>query len=403
MSHVVIVGAGPAGASLGYLLARRGIEVTLLERRRDFAREFRGEVLMPSGIAAIEQMGLKTQLATLPTYTQPTIDVYLNGRPLFSESLDTGSPGDVRFMAVSQPALLEMLVGEAGASSSFNLIRGASVKEMIRDDGRIAGVCIRTDGEEQELRADLVVGADGRNSIVRKQAGIVARQVSPPMDIVWCELPCPDDWPGVRAYAGRGHLLIAYHKWGDTLQLGWVILKGTFGDLRSRGIEQWVEEMANHVSPDLADHLRAHRDAVQKPFLLDVVSDCVDRWSTPGALVIGDAAHTMSPVGGQGINIALRDAIVAANHLVPVLSQPEPGTNALVAALDVIEAERMPEIRHVQALQAQPPKVLLSRAWWGEPVRRIVGKLLSKPGVRQRAAGRVSAFLYGVTDVQLVV
>ncbi len=403
MSHVVIVGAGPAGASLGYLLTRRGIKVTLLERRRDFSREFRGEVLMPSGIAALEQMGLRMQLATVPSYTQQMIDVYLNKRLLLSEPLDTGSPEDLRFIAVSQPALLEMLVTEAGTSSSFKLIRGASVKELIRDDGRVAGVRIRTDDDEQELRADLVVGADGRNSVVRKQAELRARQVSAPMDIVWCKLPCPDDWRGVRAYAGRGHLLVAYHTWDDTLQLGWVILKGTFGDLRSRGIEQWVEEMANHVSPDFADHLRTHRDAVYKPFLLDTVSDCVDRWSTPGALVIGDAAHTMSPVGGQGINIALRDAIVAANHLVPVLSRPEPDGNALAAALDAVEAERMPEVQHIQTLQAQPPKVLLSRAWWGEPVRRIVGALLSKPAVRQRAAGRVSAFLYGVTEVQLEV
>ena len=403
MSHVVIVGAGPAGVSLAYLLARRGIEVTLLERRRDFAREFRGEILLPTGIAALEQMGLQSQLAALPSYSPQTIDGYLNGRPFLNVSLDTGSVEDTLFMAVSQPALLEMLVGEASTSSSFNFIRGASVKELIRDDGRVAGVHIRTDDVEQTLQADLVVGADGRNSVVRKQAALPARQIGAPMDIVWCKLPCPDDWRGVRAYAGRGHLLIAYHTWDDTLQLGWVILKGTFGELRSRGIEQWVEEMANHVSPDFADHLRAHRDAVHKPFLLDVVSDCVERWSAPGALVIGDAAHTMSPVGGQGINTALRDAIVAANHLVPVLSEPDPNGDALTAALAAIEAERMPEIRQVQALQAQPPKLLLSHAWWGEPLRRIAGALLSKPAVQQRAAGRISIFLDGVTEVQLTV
>ncbi len=403
MSHVVIVGAGPAGASLGYLLSRRGIEVTLLERRRDFAREFRGEVLLPGGIAALEQMGLKTQLATLPSYAPQMIEFFMNGQPLLSESLYTDSVEEPLFKAVSQPALLEMLVAESATSASFKLIRGASVKELIRDDGRIIGVRIRTDDVEQELRVNLVVGADGRNSVVRKQAGLLAGHASLPMDIVWCKLPCPDNWRGVRAYAGRGHLLIAYHTWDDTLQLGWVILKGTFGDLRNRGIEQWVEEMANHVSTDFAEHLRAHRDSVQKPFLLSVVSDCVDRWSVPGALVIGDAAHTMSPVGGQGINIALRDAIVAANHLVPVLTEAEPDDDALTAALAAIEAERMPEIRQIQELQAQPPKLLLSRAWWGEPVRRIAGMLLSKPAIRQRAAGRVSAFLYGVTKVQLEV
>lgn len=401
MSHVVIVGAGPAGASLAYLLARNGIAVTLLERRRDFGREFRGEVLMPSGIAALEQMGLGTQLAGLPIHQEPEIAVYMNGQPLFSQSLDSASADDLRIMAVSQPALLEMLVHEASAHASFNLIRGAAVRELINDEMRVTGVRIRTDESEQEISADLLIGADGRNSAVRRQADLHGRQVSPPMDIVWCKLPRPDGWRGARAYAGRGHLLIAYHTWDDSLQLGWVILKGTFGDLRSRGIEGWVEEMANHVSTDFADHLREHSQLVSKPFLLEAASDCVDSWNVPGALVIGDAAHTMSPVGGQGINIALRDAIVAANHLVPALTGPKTDTIDLTAVLAAIEAERTPEIRYIQTLQAQPPKLLLSRAWWGEPVRKIVATLIRKPKARQRAAGRISAFLHGVTQVEL--
>jgi 2-polyprenyl-6-methoxyphenol hydroxylase-like FAD-dependent oxidoreductase len=398
MSHVVIVGAGPAGASLGYMLAGRGIEVTLLERRRDFAREFRGEILMPGGIAALEQMGVGEQLADLPCHRQSSIDVYLNGRQLFNETIDDAD--DLRILAVSQSALLEMLVDLAALNGSFKLIRGASVRELSRDGERVTGVRIRTDEGEQELQADLVIGADGRNSVVRRQADLASREVSPPMDIVWCKLPCPDNWPGVRAYAGRGHLLIAYHTWGDMLQLGWVILKGTFGDLRSRGIEQWVEEMANHVSADFAQHLHAHRESVEKPFLLDVACDCVDCWSVPGVLVIGDAAHTMSPVGGQGINIALRDAIVAEKHLVPVLLHPQTDQGSLAAALAAIQAERMPEIREIQELQAQPPEIILSRAWWGEPVRGLLGALLSMPAVRRRAGGRVGAFFYGVTDVQ---
>ena len=401
MSHVVIVGAGPAGASLAYLLSDRGVEVTLLERQRDFAREFRGEVLMPSGIEAFEQMGLEAQLAAVPSYTQQTIEIYMNGRSLIRETLDSASPEAPRFLAVSQPALLEMLVNEAAKSPLFRLERGASMTDFLVEDDRVVGVRARTDTGEQSIRANLVIGADGRSSAVRKHAGLTARRVSPPMDIVWCKLPCPEGWKGVRAYIGRGHLLVAYHTWDDTLQLGWVILKGTFGELRSRGIEQWVEEMANHVSPDFADHLRAHRDAVHKPFLLSTVSDCVGRWSAPGVLVIGDAAHTMSPVGGQGVNIALRDTIVTANHLVPVLSQPSPEPDELTAALHAIEDERMREVRRIQALQAQPPKLLLNRSWWGEPVRFVAGGLLNSRFVRRRAGRRVSVFLDGVTEVRL--
>ncbi len=403
MSHVVIVGAGPAGASLAYLLSGRGIQVTLLERQRDFAREFRGEILMPSGIEAFEQMGLQAELAAVPGYTQQTIEIYMNGRSLINETLDTASPNAPRLLALSQPELLEMLVRESAKTPLFKLERGASMTDLLVENDRVVGVRLHTDAGELSIRADLVVGADGRSSAVRKHAGLTASRVSPPMDIVWCKLPCPEGWTGLRAYVGRGHLLVAYHTWDDSLQLGWVILKGTFGELRSRGIEQWVEEMANHVSSDFAQHLRAHRDDVHKPFLLSTTSDHVEPWSNPGVMVIGDAAHTMSPVGGQGINIALRDAIVAANHLVPLLSGSAPDADELDAAMKTIEAERMREVRPIQAQQARPPKVLLSRSWWGEPVRRVAGALLRMPTVRRRAGGIASTFLHGVTDVRLMV
>ncbi|MHC4992530.1 MAG: FAD-dependent oxidoreductase [Planctomycetota bacterium] len=403
MPHVLIVGAGPAGASLAHLLAHRGIRVTLLERQRDFAREFRGEVLMPSGIEALEQMGLGQPLAAVPSCAQRSLAAYLNGRPVFSGELDAESFRGHLPRAVSQPGLLEMLVAEAGKSPHFHLERGAAVRDLLVEGDRVVGVRAQTEGGEQLLRADLVVGADGRASVVRKRGGVPARRVDQPMDIVWCKLPCPKDWPGVRLYAGRGHLLIGYHSWDDELQLAWVILKGTFDELRSRGIEQWIKEMARHVSPDFAAHLRTHADGVQKPFLLDVVCDCVERWSAPGMLLIGDAAHTMSPVGGQGINIALRDAIVAANRLVPVLSRPTLDPDQLEAALLGIERERMPEVLQIQAMQADPPRVMLSRRWWGEPVRWILGALLKRSLVQAFVGRRAEAFPFGVTDVRLSV
>jgi 2-polyprenyl-6-methoxyphenol hydroxylase-like FAD-dependent oxidoreductase len=387
MAHVLIVGAGPAGASLAHLLAHRGIRVTLLERQHDFSREFRGEFLMPSGVEALEQMGLGSSLAALPSQLLSKGALFLSGRLIFREELDFESMDSFHPpRAVSQPALLEMIVAEAGRAPQLHFERGASVKELLVENDRVVGVRAKIEDGEQELRADLVVGADGRGSAVRRHGGLMQRQFGQPMDIVWCKVPCPDDWAGVRFYAGRGHLLVGYHTWDDTLQIGWVILKGTFGELRSRGIEQWVEEMANHVSPDLAAHLRAHADSVSKPFLLSAVSDCVERWSAPGLLVIGDAAHAMSPVGGQGINIALRDAIVAANHLVPVLSETALDTQRLGDSLLAIERERMLEVAPIQRLQSMPPKVLLKR--------RLVRSLA------QRRAG---AFPFGVTDVRLKV
>ena len=352
-------------------------------------------------------MGLKHLLDATPSYRQEDVSVYLNGRLLFEEQLDEAIFQGRPPLAISQPALLEALVAEAGQYPGFSFRRGVSVDELTTGQGRtggtdrVNGLVLRTDSGSEHLPADLVVGADGRNSIVRRHLNLEPVHASPPMDIVWCKLPCPADWRGARAYLGRGHLLIAYHTWDDSLQLGWVIVKGTFGELKARGIDQWIKEMANHVSDDLAEHLHRHADAAEKPFLLDAVSDRVTSWSVPGALLIGDAAHTMSPVAGQGVNIALRDTIVAANHLLPVLRAEVTDPEALDRALQAIEAERLPEVVTIQRMQDQPPKVVLAKAWWGEPVRRLIGWALSQPAIRRRMLGRISAFPFGVTDVRL--
>lgn len=403
MAQVLVVGAGPAGATLAHVLAHRGIEVTLLERQRDFDREFRGEMLMPSGIEALEQMGLGESLDAVPHFTQESLKVYLNGKSLLeAEASDEAFRGRPP-KAVSQTHLLEMIVTEAAKSPHFKLVRGASVKDLEIEKNRIVGVRARTEDGDETFGADLVIGADGRASAVRKHGGFTARGVDQPMDVVWCKIPCPDGWRGMRVYSGRGHLLIGYPSWDRNLQVAWVILKGTFGDLRSRGIEEWVAEMANHVDEEFAEHLRSSLKVIQKPFLLDVVSDRVDRWSVPGALVIGDAAHTMSPVGGQGINIALRDAIVAANHLVPVLSQPIAPSPRLDAALFEIERERVEEIVPLQRLQSLGPRIMLNRNWWGDPLRRILGTLLSFPFIQSRIGANATAFPFGITEVKLEV
>lgn len=403
MKNVVVVGAGPAGASIAYLLANRGIAVTLVERRRDFAREFRGEILMPSGIEALQQLGLGDALAQTDSHAASDFALYMNSELIFTEKLDPevfhGHPP----LAISQPALLEAIVAKAEKLTTFTFVRGVSVKELVEDNGTITGVTIREDNRDRFLPADLVIGADGRNSVIRKHLDHGVTEKSPPMDIVWCKLPCPDDWLGLRAYVGRGHLLVAYHTWDHSLQLGWVILKGTFGELRNKGIEAWIEEMARHVSPDLASHLRNHSDAAEKPFLLDTVSDCVNGWSQPGVLLIGDAAHTMSPVGGQGVNIALRDAVVTANYLVPILNNPSTTVTEITSALHDIEKERRVEVDYIQNLQAKPPKIVLSRAWWGEPIRRLAGFALGTPQIRRKAAQGASAFPFGVRDVKLEV
>jgi len=396
-SRILIVGAGPAGASLAYLLARNRIDVTLLERQHDFAREFRGEVLMASGVRALRDMGLGNALSELPARTPDRVEIFLNRRCVLDLAPEAAWFEGALPVAVSQPALLERLVSECARFENFHFVRGASVRDLLHEGGRVAGVRASTPDGERRYRAELVVGGDGRASVVRRRAALPTHSQDVPMDIVWCKFPCPEFISGVRAYAGKAHLLVAYRTWDDSLQVAWVIVKGQFRDLVQRGVESWVSEMAEHVSTDLASHLRAQIDAVGRPFLLDCVADRVTTWSVPGAFVLGDAAHTMSPVGAQGLNLALRDAIVAANHFVPACLAGSPA--ALDRAAKEVEAERLPEVALIQRRAALPPRILLSHSWWGEPVRRLVATLLQTGFGRSRLASIARLFQFGTTEI----
>jgi 2-polyprenyl-6-methoxyphenol hydroxylase-like FAD-dependent oxidoreductase len=246
------------------------------------------------------------------------------------------------------------------------------------------------------------VGADGRASVVRRRGEFDVATRGAPMDIVWCKLPWPEAWKEqqLRGYLGGGHLLIALPAPDGLLQVAWVILKGTYGEVRSRGIEEWVRVMAEHVDPELGEHLVGHVSDISRPFLLDSETDRVLGWSSPGVLLIGDAAHTMSPVGGQGLNVALRDAVVAANHLIPAFKAGV-GDFELDVAAARVEAERAPEIDQIQSLAAVPPRVLMGRRFYHTWLRALIPLLANTEFGRNRAAPIAEVFFEGVTRVEL--
>jgi 2-polyprenyl-6-methoxyphenol hydroxylase-like FAD-dependent oxidoreductase len=405
MAHVVIIGAGPAGAALAYLLARRGVEVTLIERQTDFAREFRGEVLMPSGIDAFAQMGLRAAFDALPHREVHRVELYRNGRFLFLLALNQQQLGSSTFRVVSQSALLELLVAEARRFPSFRIERGMRVLDVLWENERVVGVRAAGKEGERDLRGDLVIGADGRASVLRKRAGLHEERNPQTFDIVWCKIPLPDfltDGATGRAYLGHGHLAIMFPSYDGRLQIGWVINKGAFGELRRCGIEEWLDEMAQHVDAELAAHLQACRAEISHPFVLDVICDRLVRWTAPGLLLIGDAAHPMSPVGGQGINIALRDALVAANHLCPVFTRQSTPSEIDDAAAQVQE-ERLPEVSAIQRLQQDPPRLLFQTSPWSGLVLRLL-PLLVRTGIAQRLFGfALRRMALGVTSVRLTV
>jgi 2-polyprenyl-6-methoxyphenol hydroxylase-like FAD-dependent oxidoreductase len=395
MPNAIVVGAGPAGALLAYMLARRGVPVTLLERQTDFSREFRGEVLMPSGIAALHEAGLRQQFDALPNLPIQTVQLFRGERPVVTVPLDGLA---VRPRIVPQPAMLEMIVAEAAKAPDFKLERGVTVRDLIYEKDRVMGVHADTLEGPREFRGDFVIACDGRASVIRKRTALPQDRIMQGFDVVWGHVP--GQFPDVRTargYIGSGHLLIMYPSPEGHTQIGWVIDKGTFGDIKRMG-EGWIDELMPHLSPDLRSYLAANKSGLAHPFLLDVICDRLREWTVPGLLLIGDAAHPMSPVGGQGLNVALRDAVVTANHLGRALMMRSDAATLDFAARN-IQAERWPEIAQIQDMQQIAPRFVLSNS----PLSRVI---VSAPAIAFATmflggylAQRFDPFLNGVTRV----
>jgi 2-polyprenyl-6-methoxyphenol hydroxylase-like FAD-dependent oxidoreductase len=402
--RVVIVGAGPAGMALAYLLARRSVHVTVLEMHHDFARAFRGEGLQRSGIDAFRQMGLGQQFDRIPYIEAKIVEIYSGGRLVVRA--DPAGLGRGQARLVSQPALLQMLAEEAGKYPSFRLDHGVTVRDLLRENGRVVGVRASADEGPREYRADLVVGADGRHAATRKHSGLPELMAPQSYDILWLKVPYPDAYPdrstGVFEIAPN-RTAIAFPTADGQLQVGFVIPKGGYAALRARGVEQWTDELIGRLPAYLADHLRAHRQAVAGATLLNVVCGRLTEWTVPGLLLIGDAAHPMSPVGGQGVNIALRDALVAANHLCPVLNAGA-DPSAIDAATQRVRAERWPEIVAVQDMQQHQAQMLFGPDRWSTRLMHRLLPWLIRTGLLQWLQRKEYRLMSdGVVPVRLVV
>lgn len=347
--RVVVVGAGPAGASLALQLSRAGISTTLVEAQADFERQFRGEALMPSGLEALRAMGLEPLLQQIPQRALAGWTVMVNGRELFSRPEPPAGDSGPPCTLVSQPALLRALVQAASQHAPFRFLAGQSVvAPLLQAGGRWRGVVLRS-GER--LPADLVVACDGRGSLLRSRAGLELELEPQPIDLLWLRLRGPSPPPlqdNFLTVLGEQGLFSAFTSVSGDLQLGWVIGAGAPSPSFDR--QGWIGRLAGQSPPPLADWLRQSAGSLQEPVRLSVRCGLARRWWHPGLLLLGDAAHPMSPVRAQGINMALRDSWAAAAVLTPLL-QTGADSEQLDRALARLEARRRPEVETLQALQ----------------------------------------------------
>jgi 2-polyprenyl-6-methoxyphenol hydroxylase-like FAD-dependent oxidoreductase len=340
-----IVGGGPAGMMLGFLLARAGVKSVVLEKHGDFLRDFRGDTVHPSTLNVMDELGLLDDFLKLPHQEVSRFSAQFGEQRVMVADF-SHLPVRARFIAMMpQWDFLNFLAAQGKRYPAFSVLMHAEATGLIEEGGRVAGVRATIEGTPQEIRADLVVGADGRHSMVRARAGLPVKVLGAPMDVLWFRLSHkPSDSIETMGRFDRGSILVMFDR-GDYWQCAYVIAKGTAEALRAKGIEKFRARIVE-LMPFVADRVHELR-TVDDLKLLTVGIERLETWWRPGLLCIGDAAHTMSPIGGVGVNIAVQDAVAASNILAAPLKERRLRDSDLAA----VQARRMWPVRATQAIQ----------------------------------------------------
>lgn len=352
-----IAGGGPAGMMLGLLLARAGVAVLVLEKHADFLRDFRGDTVHPSTLQAMHELGLLERFLARPHDEVSKLRAVVGQTELGLADF-THLHTRCRFIAmVPQWEFLDFVRDEAERYPGFRLMQNAEVTGLHERAGLVTGVQVVTPAGPLQVMADLVVGADGRHSAVRAAAGLVVRDLGAPIDVLWMRLPKQPGDPATTGGRITTGLFLAMIDRGSYWQCAYVIPKGGIDAVRARGLAAFRADMVK-VAPLFADRIGtlASWDDIK---LLSVTVDRLERWYRPGLVCIGDAAHAMSPVGGVGINLAVQDAVAAANLLAAALADARIGTAALTPLLAQLEKRRLFPTRVTQAVQVAVQNRLL--------------------------------------------
>jgi 2-polyprenyl-6-methoxyphenol hydroxylase-like FAD-dependent oxidoreductase len=360
-----IVGGGPAGMMLGYLLGRAGIDVVVLEKHADFFRDFRGDTVHPSTLQVMDELGLIDGFLKLPHQRLQKLDGMFGGTSVRIADLsrvDTKYP----FIAFMPQWDFLNFLREAGQRfSSLKVMMNAEAVDLIRQGDQIAGVRVTTPEGMLDIRADLTIACDGRHSIVRERAGLAVEEIGAPMDVLWFRAGRrPDETENVFARVEPGSMMVTFDR-GDYWQCAYVIAKGQYDAVKARGLPALLDDVAR-MAPILKAGLSDVKgwDDVK---LLTVAINRLKRWTLPGLLCIGDAAHAMSPVGGVGVNLAVQDAVATANLLAAKLASGCPSEDEL----DAVRRRREFPVKVTQRMQVTAQNNIINAALksGGQPVK----------------------------------
>jgi 2-polyprenyl-6-methoxyphenol hydroxylase-like FAD-dependent oxidoreductase len=383
-----IVGGGPAGMVLGYLLARAGVDVTVLEKHKDFLRDFRGDTVHPSTLEILYELGLLKAFLKRPHQELRELSAIIGGVPV--KIVDFSHvPVHCKFIVLMpQWDFLDFLANEAKRFAGFHLLMQAEVSDLLMEGERVVGVVAKTPEGPLKVRADLVVGADGRHSIVRDKAGLPRKEYGVPIDVLWMRLSKnPSESTSTLGRIAAGAIFVTLDR-GNYWQCALVIPKGEAQKLRERGLDAF-RKLIVRVAPDLATRVAELTDWGQIK-LLTVTIDRLREWCRPGLLCIGDCAHAMSPIGGVGINLAVQDAVAAANILAYALRNGTPP----LEMLRKVQKRRVLPTRLTQKVQVLVQDRVMRRvlSLTREPKPPLLVKLLN----RYAFLRRIPARLFGI-------